>query len=92
MILEKRDLDSSNLQHIKLDTTTQIMTVKFQGRTLKSGKFVEGGVYEYSNVTKEIFDTIANAKENPDYEYSNGKCFISIIKKHPIEYPAVRIS
>lgn len=87
MILKKESLDSSQLKDIQLNTETHIMTVKFQDRVLKSGIRRPGAVYNYENVPEEIYNTIINAKENPLYEYSHGKCFHQLIKLHEDLYP-----
>jgi hypothetical protein len=46
----------------------------------------KGSVYEYANVTPEIFAALVGAKDNPEYG-SVGKFFEWVIKAHPEQYP-----
>lgn len=87
MLLFKFDLDSSQIKDIKYDTEKHTMIVRFQDRTLKSGIIREGKRYIYSNVPEHIYQTIIDAKSNPIFEFSHGKCFHNLIKKHEELYP-----
>ena len=91
MILREENLDSSSLKHIQLDTETNILTVTFQDKTLKNGKGNIGATYIYENVTEDIYNTIINAKTNPIFENSYGKCFDRLIRKFPNEFPYTKI-
>lgn len=91
MILRKENLDSSSLKHIQFDTETSILTVTFQDKTLKSGKINIGATYTYENVTEDIYNTIINAKTNPIFENSHGKCFDRLIRKFPNKFPYAKI-
>lgn len=63
----------------------------FQDKILKSGKINIGAIYIYENVTESIYNVIINAKTNPVYEYSHGKCFDQLIKKFPSKYPYTKV-
>ena len=91
MILREENLDSSSLKHIQLDTETNILTVTFQDKNLKNGKVNIGATYIYENVTEDIYNTIINAKTNPIFENSHGKCFDRLIRKFPNEFPYTKI-
>lgn len=87
MILTKRNLDSSQLSDIEYNTDDQTLIVKFQDRILKNGTVRFGKRYIYFHVPLEIYETIINAKSNPEFEFSHGKCFHRLIKCHEDLYP-----
>lgn len=87
MILKESNLDSSQLENIEYNTENQTMIVKFQDRTLKNGTVRIGARYIYYHVPKEIYQTIIEAKSNPEFEFSHGKCFHRLIKCHEELYP-----
>lgn len=87
MLLTKKNLDSSQLRDIEYDTSNQTMIIRFQDRTLKSGKIKVGKRYIYYHVPLKIYETIIEAKSNPEFEYSHGKCFHRLIKCHEDLYP-----
>lgn len=87
MVLRKLNLDSSQLQNIEYDTEKQTMIVKFQDHTLKSGIVRTGKRYIYYHVPEEVYQTIIEAKTNPMFENSHGKCFHRLIKCHEDLYP-----
>jgi KTSC domain len=66
-------------------TSTQIAAVGYDADTKKMRiEFNNGSLYEYSNVTQEIFDGIVNAA-------SPGGAFTASVKGNP-KYPYVRLS
>lgn len=91
MILTAKNLNSSKLKDIQLDTDTKIMTVWFQPCKVNINSKKISNVYIYRNVTEEIFNTIKTAKMNPLYDFSYSKCFDSIIKNNPHLYSYRRI-
>ena len=72
-----KKLDSTNLKQIQYFRDSEQLKIWFHG----------GGVYLYSDVPEEIYDTLLNAKEDKKYEYSHGKCFHRLIRKFPKKYP-----
>ena len=56
-----------------------------------NGKVNIGATYIYENVTEDIYNTIINAKTNPIFENSHGKCFDRLIRKFPNEFPYTKI-
>lgn len=87
MILEQLNLDSSQIRDIQYDTDNQTMIIRFQDHTLKSGKIRIGKRYIYYHVPLEIYETIVEAKSNPEFEFSHGKCFYRLVKCHEELYP-----
>lgn len=86
MILKKENLDSSMLKNIEFNTETNILTVTFQDKVLNNGILRAGETYIYKNVTEDIYKLIINAKTNPSFQNSHGKCFIQLVKnKFPYE-------
>ncbi|WP_211494941.1 KTSC domain-containing protein [Fusobacterium sp. DD17] len=83
----KKNLDSSQLRDIQYDTNNQTMIIRFQDHTLKNGRIKVGKRYIYYHVPQEIYETIIEAKSNPKFEFSHGKCFHRLVKSHEDLYP-----
>lgn len=86
------NLKSSQLKAIEFDPLNNKLKVWFMIKKLKSGKISGGSVYEYSNVTESIYNTILNAKTNLSFECSHGKCFHQLVRSKPNEFPYLKIS
>ena len=84
-------LDSSMLEWVEFYQNENILVVKFQDKTLKSGKLRIGGTYKYLNVTEDIYNTLINAKTNSRFENSHGKCFHALILSFPDKFTAIPI-
>lgn len=74
MAVISKTVNSSNISTIDYNDETQKMIVAFKS----------GGIYEYSNVEKEIFQAIIDERfTNQKGEPSIGGSFIKLVKNNP---------
>lgn len=64
--------------------SSNVDALNFSGTSLQV-KFKNGSVYQYENVTEEMFRTILQAA-------SVGRTFNELIKSNPVDYPFSRVS
>jgi hypothetical protein len=76
-------VESSQIDCLAYDGSAEYpLSIRFKNK--KGG---EQSVYEYANVTPELFSTFVNAVNDPDYDFSCGKFFERVIKSKPDLYP-----
>jgi hypothetical protein len=74
-----------NIQLIQVSSSQIEAMGHNEERSILRVKFVKGGLYEYQNVSKEVFDSIMSAD-------SVGSTFHKMVKSNPTTYPYTKIS
>jgi len=69
IIMERTNVDSSNLKSVGYDEENEILEIEF----------LHGGIYQYYDVPKSVYDGLMNAD-------SHGKYFDQYVKKAGYRY------
>jgi hypothetical protein len=81
-------VDGSQISHIGYEPGADYpLGVMFKPNKKQTAAGQPGSVYEYANVSPELFQAFAEAKTNPSFEFSFGKFFERVIKAYPLTYP-----
>jgi hypothetical protein len=80
-------VDSSQIAKLGYEEGAEYpLGIEFTPNKKQKAAGLPGSVYEYQNVTPQLFAEFIGAKESPDY-LSIGKFFDRIIKSNPEAYP-----
>lgn len=81
-------VESSTIECIGFEPEAEYpLGVWFRPNKKQTAAGQKGPVYEYANISPEVFRAFLMADSDPDYECSVGKFFERVIKAYPETYP-----